>query len=79
MKNIKINIFNIHQYISKSLNIYILLFLIVKIETFAFFKTIPAINNKYYIITPDKIIFLNNNSGNFNTKVELTNNQIIES
>ena len=69
MKNIKINIFNIHQYI--------LLFLIVKIQSIPFFKTIPAINNKYYIITPDKIIFLNNNKGNYDTKLNLTNNQII--
>jgi hypothetical protein len=79
MKNIKINIFNIHQSISKAMNIYILLFLIVKIQTIAFFKTIPAINNKYYIITPDKIIFLNNNSGNYGSKANLTNNQIIQS
>ena len=79
MKNIKINIFNIHQCISKAMNIYIFLFLIVKIQTLAFFKAIPTMNNKYYIITPDKIIFLNNDSGNFNTKVDLTNYQIIKS
>lgn len=69
MKDIKINIFNIHQYI--------FLFLIIKIQSIPFFKTIPAINNKYYIITPDKIIFLNNNKGNYDTKLNLTNNQII--
>ena len=79
MKNIKINIFNIHQYISKPINIYILLFIIVKIQTIAFFKTIPTINNKYYIITPDKIIFLNNDKGNYDTKYNLTDNQIIKS
>ena len=78
MKNVKINIFNIHLYISKSMNIYILLLLIIKIQTLAFFKTIPTINNKYYIITPDKIIFLNNDSGNNNIKVNLKENQIIQ-
>ena len=77
MEDIKINIFNIFQYISKPMNKYILLFLIVKIQTIAFFKTIPAINNKYYIITPDKIIFLNNNNGDYGSKATLTNNQII--
>ena len=59
--------------------IYILLIVIIKIQTIAIFKTIPTINNRYYFITPDKIIFLNNNNNNHDTKVNFTNNQIIES
>ena len=78
-KNIKRNKFNILQYISNFINIFILLILLIKIKTFAFFKTIPTIRNRYYIITPNKLIFLNNIKGNYDTKVEFNNEQMIES
>ena len=73
------NRFNIHQYISKTLNIFILLFIIIKVKALPFFKTIPTLNNRYYIIYPNKIVFLNNNNNNYETKKELENDEIIES
>ena len=73
------NRLNIHQFNSIFLNIFILLFLTIKIKTFSFFKTIPTLDNRYYIITPDNLIFLNNYKNNYDIKVEFTNDQIIES
>ena len=80
-KNAQRNKFNIHQCISKSMNIFIfiLLFIIIKVKTFSFFKTIPTLNNRYYIICPNKIIFLNNYLNKYDIKEELENDQIIES
>ena len=79
MKKIKINQFNIHQYISNSMNIYILLILIIKIQTITFFNAIPTINNQYYFITEDKIIYHNNNNNTYDTKFEFDSNQMIQS
>ena len=73
------NRLNIHQFNSIFLNIFILLFLAIKIKAFSFFKTIPTLDNRYYIITPDNLIFLNNYKNNYDIKVEFTNDQIIES
>ena len=78
-KNIKRNKFNILQYISNFINIFILLVLLIKVKTFAFFKAIPTIRNRYYIVTPDKLIFLNNINNNYDTKVEFNNEQMIQS
>jgi len=78
-KNDKRNRLNIHHFNSIFLIIFILLFLITKIKTFSFFKTIPTLNNRYYIITPNNLIFLNNYFNNHDTKVEFINDQIIES
>ena len=73
------NRLNIHQFNSIFLNILILLLLIIKIETFSFFKTIPTFNNRYYIITPNILIFYNNYKNTSDPKVEFNNDQIIES
>ena len=78
-KDGKRNSFNIHQCIPNFLNLFILLFLVMKIKAFSFFKTIPTLYNRYYIITPNKLIFLNNYGNNYDTKVEFNNAQIIES
>jgi len=78
-KNLKTNRLNIHQNISNVLNIFILLILFIKINSFSFFKTIPTLNNRYYIITPYKLIFLNNYHNNYDTKVTFIDNQLIES
>ena len=78
-KNVQNNRFNIHQYISKSLNIFILLFIIIKVKALPFFKTIPTLNNRYYIIYPNKIVFLNNHNNNNDVKKELENDEIIGS
>ena len=42
--------------------IYILIILMkaIKIGSFSFFKTIPTLNNRYYMITPTNITFFNN-------------------
>ena len=79
MKKIKINQFNIHQYIPNPMNIYILLILIIKIQTIEFFNAIPTINNQNYIITEDKIIYYNNNNNIYDTKFEFDNDQMIQS
>ena len=78
-KNIKRNELNIIQNISNIVKLFILLILLVKVKTFSFFKTIPTLRNRYYIITPNKIIFLNNDYGNYDIKVEFNNDQMIES
>ena len=78
-KNIKRNKFNILQSISNFINIFILLVLLIKVKTFSFFKAIPTIRNRYYIITPNKLIFLNNINNNYDTKVEFNNDQMIQS
>ena len=78
-KNIKRNKFNILQSISNFINIFILLVLLIKVKTFAFFKVIPTIRNRYYIITPNKLIFLNNFNNNYDTKAEFNNAQMIQS
>jgi len=78
-KYTKIYRLNIHKFKSIFLNIFILLFLTIKIKAFSFFKTIPTLNNRYYIIAPNNLIFLNNYSNNYDIKVELINDQIIES
>ena len=78
-KNPKRNRFIIHQNIAYFLNIFILLFLIIKIKTFSFFKTIPTLNNSYYIITPNILFFLNNYENNYDIKIEFSSDQKIES
>ena len=78
-KNIKRIKLNIIQYISNFVNIFILLILLIKVRTFPFFKTIPTLRNRYYIITPTKIIFLNNDYNNYDTKVEFIKEQMIDS
>jgi hypothetical protein len=60
-------------------NIFILLILTIKIKTFSFFKTIPLLNNKYFIITPDNLIFFNNNYNTNDIKVYFNNEQKTES
>ena len=72
-KNAKENRLNMFQFNSIFLNIFILLLLTIKIKTFSFFKTIPLLNNKYFIITPDNLIFFNNNYNTNDIKVYFNN------
>ena len=61
--------------------IYILIILMkaIKICSFSFFKTIPTLNNRYYMITPTNIIFYNNFESRPDTKHIFKNDQIIAS
>ena len=61
--------------------IYILIILIkaIKIGSFSFFKTIPTLNNRYYMITPTNIIFFNNIANMQVPKYIFTFDQIIQS
>ena len=77
--NIKRNKLNILQNISNFGNIFILLTILIKVQTIWFFKTIPTLRNRYYIITPNNIIFLNNDYNNYDIKVQFNNEQMIES
>ena len=67
-------------FIFSKINMFMLLncFLIfIKIESLPYFQTLPAINNRYYIVFSKGIIFLNNFYNNFDWKHEFLEDEII--
>ena len=51
----------------------------ITIHSFSFFKTIPTLNNRYYIITPTNITFFNNIINIQDSKYSFVGDQIISS
>ena len=49
----------------------------IKIESLPYFQTLPAINNRYYIVFSKGIMFLNNIYNNFDWKHEFVEDEII--
>ena len=49
----------------------------IKIKSLPYFQTLPAIDNRYYIIFSKGIMFLNNYYNNFDWKLEFADDQII--
>ena len=67
-KFFEFNIINIHNSKSLILTIFVLIIKVIIIQSFSIFKTIPVINNKYYMVTSKGIIFFNNNLNTYNLK-----------
>ena len=78
-KNVERNILSFYINRINIIHILIIFMKAIKSYSFSFFKTIPTLNNRYYMITPTNLVFYNNIESRPDPKHTFLDDEIITS